>query len=143
MHSSGLLPLAMLCFKAIAFDITSYDTEECTGLGSNTKLEINDGCQTPPGSGARAVIIPWKAIADNNLLLATYSTERCCHADLIDTFTWTEECTPFTGEGVRSWRVIDPEDPDKGIQEQRSDYACDNCGLDGCGKDAVWIAELD
>lgn len=49
------------------------------------------------------------------------------------TYGWEDECTPFTVQGVKSWRVIDPEDPDKGKAEELDNYSCKTCGKDGCG----------
>jgi hypothetical protein len=135
------LPFALLTLKIFAFDIKSYNTKECTGQSDFLRLNLINGCNKAPAFGVQAIIMPWGGEPDNNRLLATYSTESCCHADLIDTYGWEDKCTPFNNQGVKSWRVIDPEDPDRGVEKERSKYACDNCGLDGCGPDAIWVSE--
>ena len=77
--------------------------------------------------------MPWINDVDNNLLLVTYSDNNCCHADMVEAYGLEDQCTPFGGQGVVSWRVIDPNDPDKCKDKEIDNYACRTCGKDECG----------
>lgn len=132
------LIIALFTLNVSAFNISTYTSKQCSGLAASIQLNVADGCNRFRAGESQAIIMPWLSDLDNEVMLATYSTEYCCHADLIETYGWADECTPFTQQGVQSWRVIDPNDPDKGVQEEMSDYSCDNCGKDGCGEVTVW-----
>ena len=133
-----LLSMLVPSLQVLAFNITTYTSQICTGLGASIQLNVADGCNEFRVGETEAIIMPWLSDLDNDQMLATYSTDTCCHADLIDTYGWADDCTPFSFEFVRSWRVFDPDDPDKGVQEELPDYRCDNCGSDNCGEGPIW-----
>jgi hypothetical protein len=117
-----------------AFEIHMYNAKNCAGGPMSNMLNVADGCSTYGAGIAQAIIMPWLSEMDNDQLLVTYSDDNCCHASKIESYGWTDECIPFTGEAVRSWRVLDPiVDPDMGKADQIENYKCQKCGTDACG----------
>jgi hypothetical protein len=135
MRPQTILSVSILILRSTAFDIMTYTSKRCTGLQAPVTLNVEDGCNTFRAGEAQAFIMKWQSEADNDRLLVTYSDNNCCHADMIEAYGWEDECTAFGGLGVGSWRVIDPNDPDKGKAEEMDNYACRKCGKDDCGLD--------
>ncbi|KAH7395020.1 hypothetical protein DE146DRAFT_67929 [Phaeosphaeria sp. MPI-PUGE-AT-0046c] len=133
MIAKVILPVFLLVLNVSAFQITTYTSKMCTGASAKVTLNVADGCNTFRAGETQAIIMPWLSDMDNDQLLVTYSGETCCHADMTATYGWEDGCTPFVVQGVKSWRVIDPNDPDKGKESEADNYACKNCGKDGCG----------
>lgn len=119
--ATALMLLSILDSVATAFNFTTYGTPQCTGLSVIEVTDIAKGCMETKGSGVSAIISRWTSEADNNLLIALYSDNTCCHANVLDTVVWTAGCSEVPA-GVHSWRVLDPNDPDKG--KEGDNYTC-------------------
>ncbi|KFH42894.1 hypothetical protein ACRE_063670 [Hapsidospora chrysogenum ATCC 11550] len=111
---SSLATLLLASFAA-GFDVHQYPSKRCTGLlVSEHGVNANKGCVTARADGYMASLVnDWAEDADNNLVLALYSDENCCHANLVMTVDWEESCIEIeTGKTVGSFRAVDPNNPD-------------------------------
>ncbi|KAF2196390.1 hypothetical protein GQ43DRAFT_259484 [Delitschia confertaspora ATCC 74209] len=116
-----LVMFSLMGSQATAFELHMYGTKQCTGMATQEITAVEKGCSTSGAGSVQAIINNWSGDSDNKLLLATYSDKSCCHANLIETLTWTAGCTQLQG-GVQSWRVLDPNEPDKG--KDGDNYTC-------------------
>jgi hypothetical protein len=118
---SAFAAASIFSFQASAFELHMYTTKQCTGTATTEVTQVENGCSNFRGGSSSGIINRWSNETDNALLLATYSDETCCHANLIETFTWTAGCSELK-DGVQGWRVLDPNEPDKG--KEGDNYSC-------------------
>ncbi|CAI6336690.1 unnamed protein product [Periconia digitata] len=140
MWTTILLPIFILSATTTAFNFTVYGTDDCTYKPNANQVKIGYpdahleyGCY---GFTARPEFkkmqLQWTGDKDNKYMLATFKTEDCCWADLVETFGWEDECVEFKGNEMYSFRVFDPENLDKGLQVQEDLYKCKRCKGDRC-----------
>ncbi|KAH8730568.1 hypothetical protein GQ44DRAFT_723397 [Phaeosphaeriaceae sp. PMI808] len=105
-----------------AYNVTIYDTKDCTGGKSKVLGEFNveKGCQKIEGDIKGSIKIQWSGDADNAFSFSTYKGDKCCTAYYDSTLIWQDECMEL-GK-VRSFRVISPEDIAKGKKDEN--YQC-------------------
>ncbi|RDL40704.1 uncharacterized protein BP5553_00683 [Venustampulla echinocandica] len=120
MHAPILTTLLLLS-SAEAFISYLYTTQQCTGTTTSYNATIARGCSTDRAGEFLGLINKWDTDADNKVIFATYSDKRCCHANLIKIYNWSEGCEQVAG-GAQSWRVLNPDEPDKG--KEGDDYSC-------------------
>ncbi|CAI6331771.1 unnamed protein product [Periconia digitata] len=122
LSTAALLVLGLLGTQASAFTLMTYTSTSCTGLSPEEETSVDKGCTTYTNGKFRSIINNWSSNDDNKLLLAFYSDEKCCHANMVETFSWTDGCQEVK-DGIKSWRVVDPDEPEKG--KKGEDYMCD------------------
>jgi hypothetical protein len=69
----------------------------------------------------QGVISRWNSEEDNNAIIAFYTDDKCCHTTKLQTITWTDGCFELMA-GAKSLRVLNPEEPDRGIEGET--YIC-------------------
>ncbi|KAF2868835.1 hypothetical protein BDV95DRAFT_609742 [Massariosphaeria phaeospora] len=112
--------LLSLTLTTTAFSVRASDVQGCRGTGVSATMSVDGGCQagmTQIGS----LNIGWSADTDNDLVVVLYTDDKCCHAAQAETLDWSDVCQQAP-DGVKSWRVVDPNDPGKG--KQGEDYEC-------------------
>jgi hypothetical protein len=119
--SAALALLALLPFHTTAFELHLYGTKQCSGLATAENATVEAGCISGRGGSVQAIINKWVSEADNKLLLVTYSDANCCHFNTLETMSWTDGCAKLA-DGTQSWRVLDPNEPDKGKDGEM--YSC-------------------
>ena len=111
----------LLSSSTFAFTTGFYTGKTCTGAAMTLEPKVSDGCHTEGAGSFQGIINKWKDESDNKLILATYSDGVCCHSNLIEMIDWQDGCFQAMS-GAQSWRVIDPNEPEKGKEGET--YAC-------------------
>lgn len=111
----------MLLSRTMAYDLVFSSSNKCTGLHERAKTNVIDGCIKIPGGAFTSAMSTWESETDNDLLIAFYSHQDCCHQTMLDTVTWTDGCYKLP-DGATAWRVVNPEKPEEGKTGQ--DYVC-------------------
>lgn len=117
--------LASMTTLAMGFDLLQYSSSKCTGSSQSEKgVKPDRGCVQARPDAFDGLINTWTDEEDNDLVLALYSDESCCHANVVQIANWDESCIEIK-ESVRSFRAVDPKNPEG------------NGGYDECEKSLV------
>lgn len=123
MHPSIVTVLALAVTTATAFNVTLYQTTNCTGTTKQSmgEIKVPSGCQKVKDIKG-SVKIEWTDEADNDLVFSTYSSDKCCIGKYHTFLMWQDECLELRDD--KSFRVIGAQDVEKGKAGQS--YVCND-----------------
>lgn len=116
------LTLFTLITSTFAYNITLFETAECEGKSTNVGLlGVGDGCQKLDGAMS-GLGVGWSGDDDNELVLMTFGDENCCNGIAGTAMGWSADCQGVATVVTKSFRVMDPNDINKGKEGQN--YEC-------------------
>ncbi|PVH92231.1 hypothetical protein DM02DRAFT_295775, partial [Periconia macrospinosa] len=131
MHSAILL---LLSTTALAFDMrffNQYEGDICQDEVTDLIIrdpKLSDGCHKLDSKlGGKAMLVDWTKEEDNDLMIAFFYDESCCNGQTSEISIrtgWTDKCkyVPSGSGWYKSWRVMDPNDINKGKEGEK--YEC-------------------
>ncbi|CAI6338036.1 unnamed protein product [Periconia digitata] len=135
MHLTALL---LFSTTALAFNLRFFnglpdDNDVCKDSDEVADLiirdpKLSDGCQKlDPAIGGKSMLVDWTKEEDNDLIIQFFYDEYCCNGQTgsISIRTgWSDKCKFVSkeyGEGKKSFRIMDPDDINKGKEGEKYD----------------------